>query len=337
MNSLISETNVHNNAKVRLVYLLAASHSGSTLLAMLLGSHPEICTVGEIKMTSMGDIDKYRCSCGMQIKQCPFWNGVSTDMAKYGFSFDITAPDTDIRSGATPYVRKLLSPLHRGPVMEMLRDTALAVSGAWRSAMPQIQARNLALMKCLIKRTGKRVIVDSSKIGLRLKYLLKNPGLDIKIVRLVRDGRGVVLTYVDPARFADASDPRLRAGGMGGDRESQRLSVAEASREWLRSNEEADALLGGLDPARFTMIRYEDLCSDPGKALSHLFEFIGVNSLNDVPDFRSVEHHIVGNGMRLDSTKEIRLDERWRSVLSKSDLDVFNSVAVGMNRHFGYE
>lgn len=337
MNSIISETTAHKNDKVRLVYILAASHSGSTLLAMLLGSHPEICTVGEIKMTSLGDIDRYRCSCGMQIKQCPFWNGISADMAKYDFSFDITAPGTDIRSGATPYIRKLLSPLHRGPFWEMLRDTALAMSATWRSALPQMQVRNLALMKCLINRTRKMVIVDSSKIGLRLKYLLKNPGLDIKVVRLVRDGRGVVLTYVDPARFADASDPKLRAGGMGGDRESQRLSVAEASREWLRSNEEADALLGGLDPARFTVIRYEDICSDPVKTLSHLFEFIRVDSSNGVPDFRSLEHHIVGNGMRLDSTKEIRLDERWRSVLSKSDLDVFNSVAGGMNCRFGYK
>ena len=30
-------------------YLLAASHSGSTLLAMLLASHPDVCTTGELK------------------------------------------------------------------------------------------------------------------------------------------------------------------------------------------------------------------------------------------------------------------------------------------------
>ena len=38
-----------------LVYILAASHSGSTLLAMLLSTHPEICTVGELKATNLGD------------------------------------------------------------------------------------------------------------------------------------------------------------------------------------------------------------------------------------------------------------------------------------------
>ena len=56
----------------RLFYILAASHSGSTLLAMLLGSHPDVCTAGELKAASVGDVDAYRCSCGAPILQCGF-------------------------------------------------------------------------------------------------------------------------------------------------------------------------------------------------------------------------------------------------------------------------
>jgi len=55
---------------IRLVYIMAASHSGSTLLAMLLNSHPEICTVGELKATSLGDPDSYYCSCRNKIREC---------------------------------------------------------------------------------------------------------------------------------------------------------------------------------------------------------------------------------------------------------------------------
>jgi hypothetical protein len=54
-------------------------------------------------------------------------------------------------------------------------------------------------------------------------------------------------------------------------------------------------------------------------------------------DFRSVEHHVLGNGMRLDPTSEIRLDQRWKSVLSPADLPVFDSVAGKLNRRYGYE
>ena len=41
--------NVGRTEVTKLAYILAASHSGSTLLAMLLGAHRETCTVGELK------------------------------------------------------------------------------------------------------------------------------------------------------------------------------------------------------------------------------------------------------------------------------------------------
>jgi hypothetical protein len=55
-----------------------------------------------------------------------------------------------------------------------------------------------------------------------------------------------------------------------------------------------------------------------------------------VREFRSVEPHVVGNGMRLDSSSEIRLDDRWRNVLQAADLSAFDAVAGPMNRAYGY-
>jgi len=322
--------------KPRLVYLLAASHSGSTLLAMLLNAHPDVCTVGELKATSLGDPHKYRCSCQQLIKDCPFWNGIRQDMAARGFDFNIMNAGTDFRTGATPYVKKLLKPLHRGPLFELLRDLALNLSPSWRRNLPVILARNQALIECVAGRTGKSVIVDSSKIGIRLKYLLRIPGLEIRVIRAIRDGRGVALTYMDPARFADATDPSLRQGGMGGDRRGERLSMAQAAREWRRSNEEAEHVLQRLPLDQQIVSRYEALCKNPDEAIKRLFSFIGVDPDRRITDFRSVEHHIVGNGMRLDSTSEIRLDERWRSSLIPSDLQQFHTEAWAMNAKLGY-
>ena len=322
--------------KIPLVYILSASHSGSTLLAMLLGSHPEVCTVGELKLTSMGDVDRYLCSCGKRIKECEFWTAINQDMSERGFEFDITNAGTDIRTGATAYTRWLLRPLHREPLLERFRDLALALSSAWRANLKQIQARNLALIESVMSRTGKRVIVDSSKIGIRLKYLLKNRGIEVKIIRLVRDGRAVALSYMDPAEFADASDPELRGGGTGGRRESERLSIKDGAYEWRRSNEEAEAILKSLGRSRWTEVHYEDLCEKTQETMERLFSFIGVEPRSGTLDFRSANHHVMGNGMRLDSTSQISLDERWRSTLSKEDLKVFDSVAGDLNRRLGY-
>jgi hypothetical protein len=51
---------------------------------------------------------------------------------------------------------------------------------------------------------------------------------------------------------------------------------------------------------------------------------------------RPREQHIIGNGMRLNPAVDIRLDDRWRSVLSARDLEEFDSVAGGLNRALGY-
>jgi len=40
--------------------------------------------------------------------------------------------------------------------------------------------------------------------------------------------------------------------------------------------------------------------------------------------------------MRLDFSRQIRLDERWRQALASRDLQVFDSVAGNMNRRLGY-
>ena len=320
----------------KLVYLLAPSHSGSTLLAMLLGRHPELCTVGELKATSLGDVNRYRCSCGSLILECPFWQRVTEGMAARGFDYTVVDARTDVRSGMPPYVKRLLSPLHRGALMEGLRDAALACSPTWRRRLPEIQRRNLALVSTVLEITGKKALVDSSKIGIRLKYLLRTPGLDVRVVRFIRDGRGVALTYMDPAQFADTRNPDLRQGGMGGDRSHQRLRMEQAAREWRRSTEEAEHIVNRLGRDKVVEARYEDLCRNPVATLRPIFEFIGVDPDAASLDFRSIEHHIVGNGMRLDTTTEIQLDERWRTALSSSDLADFDAVAGSLRRRLGY-
>ncbi len=321
---------------VRLVYILAPSHSGSTLLCMLLSGHPDVCTIGELKINSLGDPDRYLCSCGQPIRQCDFWRRVTRTMQQRGIAFDIARAGTDFHASPSRYVQRLLRPLHRGPLLETLRDAALSLSSAWRTNLPCIQASNVALMRTICDTYTAKVIVDSSKIALRLKYLLRNPRLDVKVIRLIRDGRAVATTHLDPARFADASDPSLRGGGYGASRQPEQKPIHEAAMEWRRSNEEADHLLARLDPSRWTQVRYEDLCCDTDRVREHLYRFIGVDPAAAAPDFRAIPRHVIGNGMRLDRTSEVRLDERWRTLLRQQDLAIFDSITGVLNRRFGY-
>jgi hypothetical protein len=324
-------------APARLAYLLAASHSGSTLLAMLLGAHPDLCTVGELKATGFGNREQYRCSCRRLIQECAFWQRLGRAMSARGIpDFQITRAGTSIFEVASPCAQRLLAPLFRGGGLEWVRDRALSVSPAWRHHLRETQRRNLALVESLHELTGARWIIDSSKVALRLKYLLRIPSLEIKVIRVIRDGRAVALTYTDEASFADASDPALRGGGSGDLRVTAQNNMRDAANEWKRSNESADCLVVRLPRSQWTEVRYEELCRQPGAELWKLCGFLGIDPVKVNLDFRSREQHVIGNGMRLDSTSEIRLDERWKTHLTPDDLRIFDTVAGDLNRRYGY-
>lgn len=318
-----------------LVYILAASHSGSTLTAMLLNSHPQICTAGELKATSLGDATAYRCSCRMFIGECSFWQGVSREMARKGFEYDVRDAHISLQDIPSRYVERLLRPLHRSAGAENLRDGLLWASPAWRKHFPEWTARNHALVRSIARVAGVSVVADSSKIAIRLKYLRRNPALRIKVIHLVRDGRAVALTYMNPAEFADAADPKLRGGGTGKSQQD-RLTMTDAAHEWLRSNEEALEVLRTIPAGDQLRISYEQLCSDPGATLGGVYRFLGLEDDDSYRSFRSASHHVVGNGMRLDDTSDVVLDERWRGALNQADLREFERIAGSLNRGFGY-
>ncbi|NLE59847.1 MAG: sulfotransferase [Planctomycetes bacterium] len=323
---------------INVAYILAASHSGSTLLAMLLGSHPQACTVGELKLngSAMGELARYRCSCGVPVLTCSFWQKVQAQMEARGHEFRLDDAGTDYRDVRSAYARRLLRPLCRGRALEAVRDLGLWLSPVWRRALPKIHRRNADLMESIMQITGSRVIIDSSKNGLRLKYLLRNPGLGVKVIHLVRDGRGVSLTYMDPAGYADAADAGLRSGGNGGDRAWERLPIAQAAREWRRNNEEAENVLKTLPSSQYVRLRYEDLCAEPLAICERLFRFLALPPSDAPRQFREFEHHVIGNGMRLDVGSTVALDERWRRRLSPAELDVFQDVAGPTARRYGY-
>jgi hypothetical protein len=217
-----------------------------------------------------------------------------------------------------------------------LRDLALSLSPAWRARLAECNHRNLALIESLLEVTGAGVVIDSSKVALRLKYLLQIPDFDLRVIRVIRDGRSVSLTYMDDWNFADSADPALRGGGSGKLRPSVRETMAEAANEWKRSNESSDALTARLPASQWTEVRYEELCADPENTLKRLATFLDLDPNQVTLDFRARAHHVRGNGMRMDATSEIRLDERWKDSLGPDDLRIFDEVAGDLNRRYGY-
>ncbi len=325
--------------KIDYIYILGASHSGSTLLAMLLNSHPEVVTIGETSPGKMGDINTYRCSCGETINNCQFWINIIKRMKDNYPEFDIDNFGTKFEFPSNRIVDRFLGFEHRGASFELLRDFILRILPGWSESEKEIMKRNFTLVSSILAESGRHILVDSSKLAHRLKFLLHIPEYNIRVIHLIRDGRAVALTYMKQDEFADSREPNLRRGGRGMEAEhtSNSLPMEKAAGEWLRCLRSAEYLLAGIEKQQWIEVHYEELCKDTDNTLERIFEFIGLDPEKRKKDFRSVEHHIVGNGMRLDTTSEVKLDERWRQKLTEQDMKIFDRIAGKMNRKYGYQ
>src|SRR5205823_13270499 len=91
-----------------------------------------------------------------------------------------------------------------------------------------------------------------------------------------------------------------------------------------------------MAPEDVLIIRYEDVCREPQKVLNEIFSFVGLPHNGAVNGVATGREHILGNSMRLNSSKSILLDEKWKTDLQPENLEVFEAIAGSYNRSHGY-
>lgn len=300
---------------IDLLYIASPSYSGSTLLTFLLANHPRIATVGELKATGIGDVEQYSCSCGALIRACPFWQRVGEEVRARGGVFDLAGFGTHFRFEPPGGIaNRALGARVRGPLLEAARSLALGVLPGARAELEAILARNRQIIDAVCGIRGTNVFLDGSKDPIRLKYLIESGIWNLKVVYLLRDGRGATNSYM-----------RRYLTRMEG-----------AAREWKKTNEACERVLAKLPASSWIKIRYEDLCQKQDEALGAILDLVGEKPIPASEDFRRIDHHILGNAMRLRPQGKVEVDQKWRSRLKAEDLAAFDRVAGDMNRRHGY-
>jgi len=300
---------------INLVYIASPSYSGSTLLTLLLGAHPEIATVGELKATAMGDVDLYRCSCGSLIQHCQFWSKVGESLKRRNVQFDVANFGTHFRLGrASKLGDRLLRARVRGPLLEWLRSATMRLHPSASDHARRVLDRNRMLIDVFCELRGTRTFLDGSKDPVRLWHLLRSQAWRVKVIHLIRDGRGTANSYM----------------------KHYQANMTVAALEWKETHQECERIKRTLGSGGSFTMRYEDLCSDPRATLEALLAFIEVDSSRMTLDLRTQDLHVLGNAMRLRSTDEIRTDERWRVDLSGEQLALFDRLAGNWNTRYGY-
>lgn len=301
------------------LFICSAGHSGSTLLDMLIGSHPECESLGEVVLLPMELAMNRACTCGRKIRECPLWSEVCRSL------------DVDVEND--PYGLNLgyLSIKFGDPRLKTPWSAARTRLGYGLSYYRYLY--NLKLPRTLTAKfeegiqntykvydavrtiAGKRVVVDSSKHHTRAAAIYRSRPESVRVIFLVRDGRGVFYSG-------------LKAGlGRSYSLDAWRRHYAHALpllRKWVR-------------PEHMLFVRYEDMVGDPARTLSQVCELARISYDEAMLKFRAVIHHNVnGNHFKFRSDDKIRLDEAWKRELPQPDIAYFERKAGRLNRLLGY-
>jgi hypothetical protein len=299
----------------RVVYIVGAGRSGSTILNAILGEHPDIVATGELRyLATPQDGGPRRCACGALAAECPYWQHVvSLWTARVG---PAAIAEWIERRGVYERMRGL-------PFLAF--DAAFRTS-RWRS----YKTATRALIDSVREAAGAKVVADSSKSPMRAHVLLRIPGLEMMFLHLVRDPRGVVWS-------------RLKA--LGRQREAQRpggrvlWQVVHSTLDWILVNLlSSEVLLLADHGGRF---RYEDMAIRPHETLAAIEELLGVDlaaARQAIVEQEAIQYrHIVGgNPRRLEGPAPIVFDQDWRISSPAWVQNLVWRIAAPLARRYGY-
>ncbi|GAA2595692.1 sulfotransferase [Winogradskya consettensis] len=299
----------------RVLYLGGLGRSGTTLVERLLGELPSVRTLGEIVHLWQRDIrDNERCGCGSRFAACSFWRRVG-DLAFGGWAnVDVTRVHA-LRDAVerTRYIPRLARAYHPDP---QVREYASFYSRVYAAAAEV---------------SGASVVVDSSKHSALAHVLRWSEDIDLRVVHVVRDARGVAYSWTKTVARPEADGSDMT-----------RYSPGRSALLWNAHNAAFGLLSRRGVPVR--RIRYEQFLEDPRTALLSLAGFAGLTIGPSDLDFLGdgyadlgVGHSAAGNPMRFTVGRlPLRRDDAWVRSLPRNQRRLVGAVCAPMLRAYGY-
>ena len=285
---------------VRIAFIGGCGRSGSTLLDLMLGELPGFFSAGEVRFIwQRGLVENQLCGCGAPFSGCPFWRAVGREA--FGGWDKLNGEDMAALERAVDrhrYIPFLIAP------------------GLWPGYRRRL-ARYTDVLSRLYRGIGRvagaAYIIDSTKDPPFAFLLRRVPGLDLRVVHLARDSRGVAFSWTKRVRKAEQVET---AGYM------NTYHPVEMGFRWIVYNL-LFHLLERLGVPRLFM-RYERLVSSPRVEIERVarhfdeeireehFAFLHGNGVD-----LGVHHTVSGNPMRFErGSIPLHLDDEWRTRLN---------------------
>ncbi|KGJ09522.1 sulfotransferase family protein [Paracoccus sphaerophysae] len=291
----------------RIIYVTGYGRSGSTLLDMMLGAHPQVFGAGEMSTICrhVWPNDEY-CACHARVRACPLWSDAVTEWQASGI-------DLDRHAMLQRRIEPILSHARRGAALRDYCD------------------QTLALYRIVARRTGRPVLLDSSKSPGRALALAR-AGVDLRLIHLVRDPRAVAHSMSVPMQVDTEAGVQKTLPAH---------PVARTALRWSFVNAGAEAALRRIAPAHGLRLRYEDLVADPQGALARIGATVGldldaVGAAIAAGGTIAAEHQVAGSRIRMTGAMTLRPDMGWQRRMSPRAQAVVAGLCGARMRRYGY-
>lgn len=305
--------------RTTVVYLGGFGRSGSTLVERVLGSVPGWVNVGELVdlARSVAPRDEL-CGCGASFSACPVWTRVG-ERAFGGWSEDVLER---IRSA------------HRGAARQRHLPGLLRSRRPPSASLTSLREDYARIYRAVAEVTGARVVVDASKGPALGQAIAGAPGVDLRVLNLVRDPRAVAWSWQrEVARPHDVS----------GTDQMWRIPSHRSAAQWggIQLEMAMIARWAGVPSAQ---LRYEDFVEDPVSSLVAVTTALGLPwSEAGLPEVRDggivlePSHGLSGNPSRFRSgLVRVRRDDTWITEMPRGPRTVVTGLTLPLLIGYGY-
>lgn len=304
---------------VRVLFLGGLGRSGTTLLERVLGELPGVCPLGEVVHLWRRDVlDDERCGCGERFSACEFWRQVGAE-AFGGWTAERAQRIIALRAAVerTRHLPALAAPRLRSVRARLVAEYTEAYRLVYQAAAAV---------------SGARVVIDSSKHASLAFCLRWCPDIDLRVVHVVRDARGVAYSWTKQRARPEAE----------GD-EMTRYPPARSALLWSALNT-AFGVLERLGTPVWRL-RYEEFLADPAGTVADLRRFADLPPDPAALGFLGTRsavlgrcHSAAGNPMRFTTGEiELRRDDAWRHELPPTQRRLVAALTAPLLTAYGYE
>ena len=299
--------------KPKLVSLLSNWYSGATLLTILLNAHSRIVSNGESMFFDDNDTRRYDCSCGKYIDECEFFAATTAPMRlPDGAGWDKRLFVQVPRFSRRPLLRSLL----QSPRFECaLRQQLINIVPAYRDVRERFLQAQLQFFADARRLSGAPIYLDGTKSIRRAQLFARDGRSELKILHLIRDGRGFCASYVKNKRPTP--------------------SWADAAEAWVSYITQVEQFARTFPSVPLLVVKYEDLCRSTPEVLRATCQFLDIPGESPGADMLQGAH-ILGNRMRRNFSGAIVEDTSWKEKLDQGTQAQLTSLMKPQLEQFGY-